>query len=247
MSTKLVIANLKMNLESIAQRETYIAEAQQEWGSLPSDVEVVVCPSHAHLERFANALDDMTVALGAQDCFWELHGSYTGQVSPRTLKDFGVSHVILGHSEKRALGESNQKIAKKAALAARQAITPVICVGFSSDGNEEKAIQEQVSSVLSACAPEDRGGIVFAYEPVWAIGSGKIPTGQDIHTRVILIMRTLKGIEGAGDNLLLYGGSVRDTNVASIMSEGHVDGVLVGGASLRADEFGRIINNISQK
>lgn len=246
---KLIIGNLKMNLESVTMREAYLTDARTWYKALPKDVHVVICPPMAHLERFGDALDDLPVTLGAQDCFWELHGRYTGQVSARSIADFGGTHVILGHSERRALGETDDIISKKVNTALRTGLIPVVCVGYAPDGSESVALEEQTHIVFEQCKSEDRQKIVIAYEPVWAIGTGKTPTAQEIHTNILIIRRAITRIDPdcAKNIQVLYGGSVKPENVHELCTNAHADGVLVGGVSLRPEEFTRIVKYLYNK
>ncbi len=246
---KLIVGNIKMNMETLAMREDYLAQAEDAFANLPSNATLVVCPPTVYMERFAQAFATSSVALGAQDCFWEFHGAFTGETSPKTLDDIGVEYVIIGHSERRALGESDHAVVRKCQTALRAQLTPIICVGYTQHGEEEIAgVRRSVEALTNALSKEQLQQIIFAYEPVWAIGSGKVPTTDDIQT-MILFIRQIVGKHDAtiGAQIpVLYGGSVSPENVVDVGVRSGAQGVLVGGASLQPETFARIAHNICQ-
>lgn len=241
---KLIVGNLKMNMESVSQRNTYCAEYMQEVASLKTEHDVVICPPHIYVEYFSRTLGKM-VSIGAQDCFWELYGSYTGNTSPKALYSLGARYVIIGHSEHRLHDhETDDDVVKKVKMAIRVGLTPIVCVGFLSHGDEMMSVRTQVESVVGACSADEITKIVFAYEPVWAIGSGQTPSSDEIHS-VIMVMRSTfvhaYGKDVTKDVRILYGGSVTAENVTDVCTKAYADGVLVGRASLSPANFMRIV------
>jgi triosephosphate isomerase len=241
---KLIVGNLKMNMENISQRDSYCKEFIEEFSNLKTQNHIAICPPTVYLEYFCEAISKLQVSVGAQDCFWELYGSYTGNTSPKTIKSIGAEFVIIGHSERRSYNhETDEDIIRKVSMALRVELMPIVCVGYMTGGEEMDSVREQVQSVVSNFSIEDVGNIIFAYEPVWAIGSGKTPTTDDIHTMVMYIRSIITSIhdkecaEGVG---ILYGGSVVAENVTELCTNAYADGVLVGGASLSPRKFSQI-------
>jgi triosephosphate isomerase len=237
----LVAGNWKMNglRESLSEVEKICALA----GVPGADkAEIVICPPVTLLLACVKICDGSAVALGGQDCHWETSGAYTGDISAEMLKDAGASFVILGHSERRAgHHESNETVRAKAVAALRTGLSPIICVGETGAEREEGMARAVVAAQLSGSVPQGCAAeqVVIAYEPVWAIGSGLTPTRDDIakmHGFIrTWIMEHLSGQGGLAR--ILYGGSVKPGNAAELMEARNVDGALVGGASLAADDF----------
>jgi triosephosphate isomerase len=197
--------------------------------------EILVCPPFPYIQAIAMSLLGQPVAVGAQDCHVAVKGAHTGDVAAPMLRDCGATHVILGHSERRAdHGETDAVVRAKAITAIAHGLTPIICVGETLAQREAGEAEAVVRAQLAGSLPEgfaEAGGIV-AYEPVWAIGTGKTPTEADIAA----IHAALRQATGATTRLL-YGGSVKPGNAAAILALPHVDGALVGGASLVAEDF----------
>lgn len=238
-SKRLVIGNWKMHgsLEANAQ---LLSDIQAGAGILAEYCTVVVCPPFPYLAQAAAALKGSAVSWGAQDVSVRDQGAYTGEVSAAMLKDFNCSWVLVGHSERRAMhGESDQLVADKAKAALKAGITPVVCVGETLEQREAEqtysVIERQLAPVL-ALGKESVERLVIAYEPVWAIGTGRTATpevAQDVHARIRERLATV----GASDVRILYGGSVKASNAASLFAMRDVDGALVGGAALVAQDF----------
>lgn len=205
--------------------------------------EVALCPPATLLGDFADPLKAAGVALGAQDCAPGEDGAHTGDVSAAMLADFGCRYVVVGHSERRAAhGEDDALVRAKADAALAAGLVPIICVGESAQERDQGEAQSVVSLQLKASAPGvDGGRIVIAYEPVWAIGSGRTPAGEDIKAMHAAVREAFPGAEPEALRVL-YGGSVKPENAADILSIEGVDGALVGGASLDPDGFARIVN-----
>jgi len=242
MRRKLAAGNWKMNGTAAALDElAALAEATRE-----ARAEVLICPPATLLSRAADRLSASHVALGGQDCHAATSGAHTGDVSAEMLRDAGASAVILGHSERRAdHGETDAEVRAKAEAAIAAGLTAVICVGETLEDRENGKTLDVVRSQLDGSLPDGSTGdtVVVAYEPVWAIGTGKVPTVAqiaEVHNdlRNSLIQRF--GGETANAIRLLYGGSVKASNADDIFAVAHVDGALVGGASLKAADFAPI-------
>jgi triosephosphate isomerase len=211
-------------------------------------VEVAIFPPFPWLMAVAEVLAESGVKLGAQDCFWELSGAYTGEVSPAMLKGW-CDWVITGHSERRIhLGETDEMVSKKTAAALGCELNVIMCVGELADhydaGTSDQVVSAQVKAGLANCSADDSARLVIAYEPVWAIGSGKSADPEHAYKTMRLIRRVVGEMIGAGAARkvrILYGGSVNSGNVESYVELPLCDGVLVGGASLNAEEFAHIV------
>jgi triosephosphate isomerase len=212
------------------------------------DVEVAVAPSFTALYAVAKRLEDGPVALAAQDCFWEDKGAFTGEVAPAQLVDAGCRYVILGHSERRQLfGELDAAVNLKARAALRAGLVPIICVGETlaerDAGETLGRVQAQLDAAIADMTDADLEKVVIAYEPVWAIGTGRNATpaqAQEVH-RFIRARIASRASAVAPRIRILYGGSMKPDNVKALMAEEDVDGGLVGGASLVAESFVRLI------
>jgi triosephosphate isomerase len=231
---QLIAGNWKMH-GKLADVAAYAAALRQ----APGHVDLLVCPPFPLLDRLAGALQGSTVALGAQDCHAQGQGAHTGDVSAPMLREAGAAYVILGHSERRAdHGESNAEIHAKTVAAMAAGLTPIVCVGETEAERDAGEAQDVVRTQLRHSLPENFAGIV-AYEPVWAIGTGKTPTEADVtamHGAIRAALLAQLGQAGAGIKIL-YGGSVKPGNAASLLALPEVGGALVGGASLKAEDF----------
>jgi triosephosphate isomerase len=213
-------------------------------------VEVVVAPVFTALSKVSDVLVGTNVRLAAQDCFWEEEGAYTGEVSPKLLLDAGCSHVIIGHSERRQyFGETDTTVNRKCSAAVAAGLTAIVCVGETLSereaGNTFNIIEAQVKGAFTGFSTEVFEKIVIAYEPVWAIGTGKTASNeqaQEVHAFIRDLVFKLFGRPVSDAIRILYGGSVKPDNVKGLMSQPDIDGALVGGASLKADSFASIVN-----
>ena len=213
--------------------------------------DVTVHPPFTDLRTVQTAIDSdkMKLQLGAQNCHWEEKGAYTGEVSPSMLAKLQVRWVIVGHSERRQLfGESDDWILKKLHSVLDQGMAPIVCCGETLEereaGSTDAKVEGQVRSALSRCSAEVAAALVFAYEPIWAIGTGRTATPDDAQSTIGIIRRVAAGVVGdevAGRIRIQYGGSVKASNIAELMAQPDIDGALVGGASLDPDEFARIV------
>lgn len=214
------------------------------------DVEIVVAPVFTALSRVSDAISGSNIKLAAQNCFWEEEGAFTGEVAPKLLKDAGCSHVIIGHSERRQyFGETDATVNRKTKKAIAAGLTAIVCVGETLAERESdktfSVIETQITSGLEGFAPEVVAKLIIAYEPVWAIGTGKTASdeqAQEVHAFIRNLLSRLFGNSTAEAVRILYGGSVKPDNVKGLMSQADIDGALVGGASLKADSFAAIVN-----
>lgn len=215
--------------------------------------EVVVCPPFTALYAVKKELEkdgaDCNIKLGAQNCYFEDEGAFTGEISPLMLKDLGVEYVVIGHSERREyFNESDDLINKKAKTLLQKGLKPIICVGETLEqreaGETETLVRKQVFRDLDGIEPYQIKDVVIAYEPIWAIGTGKTATSEEANRVIALIRATIKEMYSSEEAALCriqYGGSVKPENATELMNQSDIDGALVGGASLKADSFTAIV------
>ncbi len=245
--TPIIAGNWKMH-NTLAESAALI-EALKNAGN-KNNAEVIVAPSFTSLAKVAELAKGSHIQVSCQDVHWEDKGAFTSAVSPVQAKDAGATHAILGHSERRSVfGDTDEILNKKVAAALRHGLTIIFCVGETlqeREANETIAvINSQLENGLKGYTAEDLKGMVIAYEPVWAIGTGKTATpeqAQEVHAAIRQFLADKYGKEYAEATRILYGGSVKDSNVDEIMAQPDVDGALVGGQALLADKFARIIN-----
>lgn len=214
------------------------------------DVEIVVAPVFTALTSVKQAIADSNIMLAGQDCFWEEEGAFTGEVSPSLLLDAGCSHVIIGHSERRQyFGETDETVNKKIKAALTSGLTVLFCIGETlSEREAEKTfdvLNRQLTGGLSGITMAQVKDIIIAYEPVWAIGTGKTATDEQAQEAHAFIRSVVTGLynQSAGNKIrILYGGSVKPENIKGLMTQPDIDGALVGGASLKAESFSAIVN-----
>jgi len=230
------------------------------WGLTSDDtdaVETVVCPPFTALRSVGTLIDAdrLAIRLGAQDCHPEPEGAYTGEVSAPMLAKLQCAYVIVGHSERRQyFGETDELVSRKARAVLGSEMTPIVCVGESLEqreaGSTAEVVGGQVRGSLAGIGADQVGGLVIAYEPIWAIGTGRAATSDDAQETVSLIRRTIAELAGeraAGTVRIQYGGSVKAANIEDLMARPDVDGALVGGASLDADEFTLIVKGAGRR
>ncbi len=214
------------------------------------DVDVVIAPVFTSLTTVAKAIAGSDIMLSGQDCFWEEQGAFTGEVSAGLLRDAGCSHVIIGHSERRQyFGETDETVNRKIKAALAAGLTVLFCIGETlaerEGGKTFDILKGQVTGGLSGIAADSLQRIHIAYEPVWAIGTGKTATdlqAQEAHAFIRSLVAALYD-QAAGNKMrILYGGSVKPENISGLMGQPDIDGALVGGASLKADSFAAIVN-----
>jgi triosephosphate isomerase len=247
MRQPILAANWKMQ-KTTAEAEAFV-NAFLPLVADASGVDVVIAPPFTALERVAAALRGSGVALAAQNVNAEEEGAFTGEIAPRMLTDLGCGYAIVGHSERRTLyGETNQGVAAKAAALLAHDVRPIVCVGESLEEREAErtlaVISSQIEESLASIPPERAAEVVVAYEPIWAIGTGRTATpemAQEVHA--MIRQRLCDRFGGAGDRIRIqYGGSVKPDNVRDLMRQADIDGALVGGASLEPESFSKIVH-----
>lgn len=214
-----------------------------------SNVDVAVCPPSVYLHDVGAALRGSSICLGAQNMYYEKEGAFTGEISGAMLRDLTCRYVILGHSERRQfLGESDAIVNKKVFAALRAELTPIVCIGETLQEREtgitKKVITEQLKGSLAKLSADEGKQLVIAYEPVWAIGTGKTATpeqAEEVHSQIRTLLNDFFGKTVAESIRIQYGGSVKADNAAELMSQPNIDGALVGGASLKAADFAAIV------
>jgi len=216
--------------------------------SPPSDREYIVAPPFTALFSVACEISGSPLKLSAQDCFWENEGAYTGEVSPSMLKDVGCSHVIIGHSERRQyFGENDEKVKKKVSASLGAGLIPIMCIGETLEEREAgktfSVIERQLKGGMKDLSIAESEGFIIAYEPVWAIGTGKTATpeqAEEVHAFIRNMLEKMYDQNLSQAIRILYGGSVKPENIDALMAKPDIDGALVGGASLKTDTFLKI-------
>ncbi len=244
----LIAGNWKMYLTTAKAVE--LAEAVAASCAGLSDREVMIAPSFTALTAVAEAVAGSPVRVAGQNVAWEKEGAYTGEISPVMLQDAGAGMVILGHSERRHIfAEDNAMVNRRLLCALQFELTPILCVGETlaerEQGNTFKVVEKQLSQGVQGVAGEQMKQVVIAYEPVWAIGTGKTATkeqAQEVHGSIRNVLAGLYEKTLADEIRILYGGSVKPDNVDSLMAQPDIDGALVGGAALKFESFDRIIH-----
>ena len=214
-----------------------------------AECDVVVCPPFVDLCPVSKAIKGTNIHLGAQNIHWAKSGAFTGEISADMLKKFGVEYAIVGHSERRQyFGETDATVNMRAKAALENDITPIICVGESLEqrerGETDEFVASQVRGALEGISADDARRIVIAYEPIWAIGTGRTATAEMAEETITVIRKTLRSIFGndAAETVRIqYGGSMNPQNAASLMAMENIDGGLIGGASLKAEDFSKVV------
>jgi len=253
----LIIANWKMNPTSEKAALKLVLDIKKQITSYKSNAqssEIVLCPPAIYLKSISGVLKKSVFNLGAQNCFYEESGTFTGEVSAKMLADLNIKYCIIGHSErKKYFNETIEDVKRKADALIKNNITPVICVGEGYGQTKKlEGVSDQVNSIISGISKTKLEKVVFAYEPAWAISDGKnpvkkLPDHDDILSAKLLIQKCLiQKISKKKLDLvkIIYGGSITSKNVKTFIGDGLMDGVLVGGASLKAKEFGKIIDSV---
>ena len=248
MRKPIIAGNWKMNKDSSQAREL-AGGLRQGLGTL-AGVDIILCPPFTALSAVAEAIQDSDIKLGAQDMHWEEAGAYTGEISAEMLKDSGCSYVIIGHSERRQyFGETNESVNKKLKAAFLNGLLPIMCIGETlsqRQANETfRVIENHLGGGLQGLSKEELLKVTIAYEPVWAIGTGKTATpqqAQEVHRFIRKHLEENYGREVSQKVRIQYGGSIKPDNIAELMQQPDVDGGLVGGASLKIESFSEIVN-----
>ena len=247
MRKKVIAGNWKMNMlpgDTIDFIENLAPKVKD------TENEVILCVPYTDLFYAWHATEGTNIHIGAQNMHWEENGAYTGEVSAQMLKSIGVEYVIIGHSERRAyFAETDETVNKKIKSAFANNLKPIVCVGESLEereaGETKQIITNQVQKALEGLTPEQVKNTIIAYEPIWAIGTGKTATSEDANNSIKDIRAKIAQIYGndvAEEVIIQYGGSVKSSNAKELFETSDIDGALVGGASLKVDEFAKIIN-----
>lgn len=247
MRRPIIAGNWKM-YKTVAEAVELVEGLKRELRNEDS-VEIVVCPPFTAILKIAEALKGSNIKYAAQDLFWEEEGAYTGEVSPKMLKDLGCQFCIVGHSERRTyFGETNDTVNKKVKAALKYGITPIMCVGERLEERDSEktfdVVKNHIEGGLNGLVKDDVLKIVIAYEPVWAIGTGRNATpeqAQEVHKYIRGLFKNSYGEEISSKVRIQYGGSVKPDNIRGIMNGEDVDGALVGGASLKLKDFVEIV------
>ncbi|MDH5668326.1 MAG: triose-phosphate isomerase [Nitrospira sp.] len=247
MRTTLIVGNWKMN-KTASEAATFICTVVPKLPAPPT-IEIVVAPPFIALESVRTALGASTsVQLGAQNLFWESHGAYTGEVSAPMLKELGCRYVIIGHSERRTLfGEQDEEVRKKIRSALTHHLKPILCIGESlsqrEQGQTDEVLRRQLTGGLTGLSDKDMAAVAVAYEPVWAIGTGKAATSEQAvaaHRTIRAFLADTWSADLAEATRILYGGSVTPHNVSGLLQSDQIDGALIGGACLEVESFATI-------
>jgi triosephosphate isomerase len=243
-----IAGNWKM-YKTVADAVKYVKEFRAMVKDI-DDVEIVIAPAFTALHSAAEAARNSNVGIGAQDLFWEREGAFTGEVSGAMVREAGAEYVIVGHSERRTFfGETDASVNRRTASAFAASLTPIVCIGETLDQRERnetfEILDRQIKDGLAGVTGEQLGQLVIAYEPVWAIGTGRNATpaqAGEAHGHIRKRLRQWFGADGADACHIIYGGSVKPDNIRDLVSQGDVDGALVGGASLDVKSFFDIVS-----
>ncbi len=243
-----IAGNWKM-YKTVADAVKYVKEFRAMVKDI-DDVEIVIAPAFTALHSAAEAARNSNVGIGAQDLFWEREGAFTGEVSGAMVREAGAEYVIVGHSERRTFfGETDASVNRRTASAFAASLTPIVCIGETLDQRERnetfEVLDRQIKDGLAGVTGEQLGQLVIAYEPVWAIGTGRNATpaqAGEAHGHIRKRLRQWFGADGADACHIIYGGSVKPDNIRDLVSQGDVDGALVGGASLNVKSFFDIVS-----
>lgn len=244
MRRKVIAGNWKMNvlpgeaLEFVNNLAPIVKDTKNE---------VIICVPFTDLFYTLLAVQETNIHVGAQNMHWKESGAYTGEISPDMLKCINVEYVIIGHSERRQyFNETDETVNLKVKSALEHGLKPIVCVGESLEqkeaGNTEEIITSQVAKALEGLTLDDLSNTIIAYEPIWAIGTGKTATAEDANNSIKAIRNKIKELFNTDDVTILYGGSVKPENAKELFSMSDIDGELVGGASIKAETFGKIVN-----
>lgn len=249
MRRKIIAGNWKMNMLP-NEAMSFINELEPNVKN--AKCEIILCVPYTDLFYSLLTAQNTNIKIGAQNMHWEESGAYTGEVSPNMLKCINVEYVIIGHSERRQyFAETNETVNKKIKSALKHELIPILCVGETAiqreKGIQEEVIKEQIKKALSEISQDDAKKIIIAYEPIWAIGTGKVATKEDANNMLKCIRKEIENlysVDVAQNISLLYGGSVKKENAKELFSTSDIDGALIGGASLKVEEFNEIIKQM---
>lgn len=245
----IIAGNWKLNKTSLEAIE-FVNNLKRQLYDV-TDVDIVVCPPFTALSETCEVLTESNIGVGAQDVYWEDAGAFTGEISAPMIKATGAKFVIIGHSERRQyFGETNETVHKKIKATLKAGLVPIVCVGENLKEREENqtfnVVKNHCEGALSGLAHDEMEKIIIAYEPVWAIGTGKTATSaqaQEVHKFIRELIEKMFNEEISSAVRIQYGGSVKPENTAELISQADIDGALVGGASLKEDSFVKIVKN----
>ncbi len=249
----IIAGNWKMN-KTILEAIDLVNGLKRELSDI-ENVDIVVIPPYTALSEIRDMIIDSNIELGAQDVYWEEKGAFTGEISPLMLKDAGAKYVVIGHSERRAyFGETNKAVNKKIKAALGAGLLPIMCVGERLEEREAgktfDVVREHVQMGLEGISSDVVPNIVIAYEPVWAIGTGKTATpaqAEEVHNYIRKLLRDMYDEAVSNEVRIQYGGSVKPDNIKELINQKDIDGALVGGASLKVEEFVPIVRESAKK
>lgn len=246
---KIVIGNWKMNPNTLDEAKR-IYRSIKNISTKCTSTEVVVCPPYVYLHSFLKTKKDLPIYIGAQNSFFEEQGAFTGEISPNMLKDLGVKYVIVGHSERRSMGETDESISKKIQILLELDIHPVLCIGEKErdiGGAYLGFIKDQIKNSLDKVSKKNFSNLIVAYEPLWAIGAKEAMSPRDILEMSLFIKKVISDIYGHDKAIsipILYGGSVNFRNAGDIITQGQVNGLLVGRESVNPPGFGELLKTV---
>lgn len=249
MRKNIVAGNWKMNT-TLPEGVKLAQEVNEALKNVTPKCGVIICVPFTHLASINNVIDSSKLGLGAENCADHLSGAYTGEVSAPMVASTGATYVILGHSERRQYyGETSETLKEKVALALENNLTPIFCIGEvleqRENGSYLEVVKKQIEDALFNLSPDDFSKLILAYEPVWAIGTGKTATAdqaEEMHAHIRSVVASKYGNEIADNTTILYGGSCKPSNAAQLFAKPDVDGGLIGGASLDCESFMGIVN-----
>ncbi len=247
MRKPIIAGNWKMN-KTAGETKTLIEELKPLVSDVTS-VDIVVCPPFVNLETAAAALKGSNIKLGAQNMHFEESGAYTGEIAPAMLKEIGVEYVILGHSERRQyFAETDEGVNRKVKTALKNGLKPIVCVGETLQEREagitNEVVCKQTKLALLGLSEDEAASVVLAYEPIWAIGTGKTATAEDANETIAAIRASVKeafSTDTAQKVRIQYGGSMKPANATELMAKPDIDGGLIGGAALKAEDFSKVV------
>jgi len=253
MRQKTIAGNWKM-YKTIPEAGQLITELKKKVASV-DNVHIIVCPPSLAVPEVVRMVQGSNIAVGAQNLHWEREGAFTGELSAQMIKSAGAEYVIIGHSERRQyFGETDRSVNLKIKAALAEGLRPIVCVGETLEQREnnqtEKIVKEQIQGAFEEISEKEFSPIIIAYEPVWAIGTGKTATpdqAQEVHTFIRALIAELYSHKTAEQTIIQYGGSVKPENAADLMRQADIDGALVGGACLNAGSFAAIITSAEKQ
>jgi|SRR5690625_59518 len=248
MRKKVIAGNWKMN-KLLSETKSFVADVKQQLSKDISNVEAIICAPFPYLHTLASQMKDLPLHIGAQTMHYEDSGAFTGEVSPMMLKDIGATYVIIGHSERRAyFNETDETVNRKVKAALTHHLTPIVCVGETlnqrESGQTKQHVANQVKAALNGLTNDEISQVMIAYEPIWAIGTGKTASSEeanDVCSHIRDIISQVANENVAEQFIIQYGGSVKPENIEELLNKENVDGALVGGASLSARSFIQLV------